>query len=72
MSEAEELRLANIRLLRTVNAAYHALLAATAFMGIKESKRHAFIEEHMSNVKFCAENNVADDYTSNKPVAENG
>lgn len=70
VSESEKLRLAEIRLLRTVDAAYHALLAATAWMGIKESKREAFIAEHMSNVKFCAENNVACDYISKKPVAE--
>lgn len=59
-----DLELAEIRLKRTVSAAYHALLGMSAWLGIPEKKRHAQIEELMSNVKFCAENNVPDDYAA--------
>lgn len=45
-----------IRLKRTVNAAYHALLEMSAWMGIPEKKRHAMIESLMDNVRYCAEN----------------
>lgn len=45
----------SVKLQRTVDAAYHALLEMSAWMGIPEKKRHAQIEEFMSNVKFCAE-----------------
>lgn len=57
----EENKLIKIRLERTVDAAYHALLEMSAWMGLPESKRQHQIEEHMSNVKFCAENNVPGD-----------
>lgn len=46
------------RLKRTVSAAYYALLETTAWMGIPEHKRHAWIEEMMSNVRYCAENDL--------------
>ena len=59
-----DLELTNIRLKRTVSAAYHALLEMSAWMGIPEKKRHAQIEELMSNVRFCAENNMPDDHVA--------
>ncbi len=59
--KSKELMLAEIRLSRTVDAAYHALLEMSAWMGIPQSKRMAHIKEHMSNVIFCAENNVPED-----------
>lgn len=61
LGNSEELELTKIRLERTVDAAYHALLEMSAWMGIPESKRQAHIQEHMSNVIFCAKNNLPDD-----------
>lgn len=48
----------SVKLQRTVNAAYHALLEMSAWMGIPEKKRHTWIEEAMSNVKYCAEHDL--------------
>jgi len=48
----------DVRLKRTVNTAYHALLEMSAWLGIPEEKRHKHIEELMSNVKYCAENDL--------------
>ncbi len=39
LGNSEELELTKIRLERTVDAAYHALLEMSAWMGIPESKR---------------------------------
>lgn len=61
MQQQKEMDLLKIRLKRTVNASYNALLEMSAWMGIPEKKRHAQIEELMSNVKFCAENNMSED-----------
>lgn len=61
-NDTEKLRLAEIRLRRTLDAAYHALLEMTGAMGIPEKRRFALIEEFMGNVIFCAENNVPVDY----------
>ena len=47
-----------IRLKRAVNAAYHALLEMSAWMGIPEKKRHGMIRELIENVKYCAENDL--------------
>lgn len=47
-----------IRLKRTVNAAFHALLEMTAWMGIPEGKRKKQIEYLMENIKYCAENDL--------------
>lgn len=48
----------SIKIQRTVNAAYHALLEISAWMGIPEKKRHKWIEEAMSNVKYCAKHDL--------------
>ena len=37
---------------RLLNANYHSLLEATAWLGIREHKRKTFIEHHISNSKF--------------------
>lgn len=58
---SNELKLAQIRLERTVNAAYHALLEMSAWLGIPEKKRMAHIKELMSNIEFCAKNNMPQD-----------
>ena len=50
--EIRKLRLANAR---SVDAAFHALLEMSAWMGIPEKKRHSMIEQLMENVKFCAD-----------------
>lgn len=57
-SKLIELDSLNSRLNRTVNAAYHALLEMSAWMGIPESKRMLQIKELMSNVTYCAENDL--------------
>jgi hypothetical protein len=44
----------NIKLQRTVDAAYKALLEMSAFVGIPEEKRHKQIEYLMENVRSCA------------------
>lgn len=49
---SNELKLVQIRLERTVNAAYHALLEMSAWLGIPEKKRMAHIKELMSNIEF--------------------
>ena len=48
----------SIKLQRTVNAAYHALLEMSAWMGIPEEKRQKQIEYQMENVKYCAEHDL--------------
>lgn len=48
----------SIKLQRTVSAAHHALLEMSAWLGIPEKKRAAYIEEMMSNVRYCAEHNL--------------
>lgn len=48
----------SVKLQRTVDAAYHALLEMSAWMGIPEKKREKQIEEYMSNVKYCAEHDL--------------
>jgi uncharacterized coiled-coil DUF342 family protein len=61
----------SVKLQRTVSAAYHALLEMTAWMGMPEKKRHAQIEEYMSNVKFCAEHDCrqTDESQRNRELA---
>ena len=61
MQQQKEMDLLKIRLKRTVNASYNALLEMSAWMGIREKSRHAKIEELMSKVKFCAVNNMSED-----------
>lgn len=51
-AELDHTKIANSR---SVDAAYHALLAISAWMGIPEKKRADYIEEQMSNVRFCAD-----------------
>jgi hypothetical protein len=46
------------RLARTVNAAYHALLEATAWMGIPQGKRESKIRYLMENIEYCAKNDL--------------
>lgn len=41
--------------IRTIDAAYHALLEMSAWLGINPAKRDSYIEELMSNVRFCAD-----------------
>ena len=53
-----QIQVLSVKLQRTVNAAYHALLEMSAWMGIPESKRAAQIESVMSNVRFCAEHDL--------------
>ena len=48
----------DVKLKRTVNAAYHALLEMSAWMGIPEKKRMKQIYHLMENVKYCAENDL--------------
>jgi hypothetical protein len=50
--EVEKYKNANARV---VDAAYHALLEMSAWLGINQSKRMSYIEELMSNVRFCAD-----------------
>jgi vacuolar-type H+-ATPase subunit D/Vma8 len=64
----EEIRLLQIRLARTVSAAYHSLLEMSAWMGIPEHKRQRQIEIHMDNVRYCAQYNVFED--TEKPDAK--
>jgi hypothetical protein len=48
----------DVKLKRTVNAAFHALLEMSAWMGIPEKKRQKYIDSHMENVRYCAENDL--------------
>ena len=54
-SRDEEIRKLKLANARSVDAAFHALLEMSAWMGIPENKRHSMIEELMENVKFCAD-----------------
>lgn len=54
----EELKSLSVKLQRTVNAAYHALLEMSAWMGIPEEKREKQIDYLMENIKFCAEHDL--------------
>lgn len=56
-TDSKALKLAEKRLSRTVSAAYHALLEMSAWLGVPEKKRTKYIDDHMSNVHFCAKNN---------------
>lgn len=56
-----ENKLMQIRLARTVDAAYHAMLEITGGLGIPERNREKMIADHMSNVRFCAKNNLRED-----------
>lgn len=47
-----------VKLNRTVSAAYHGMLELTAYMGIPQSKRENIIKEQMSNVEYCAANDL--------------
>lgn len=58
VSLREEIEDKTVRLKRTVNAAYYALLEMSAWMGIPEKKREKQIEQGMENVKYCAENDL--------------
>lgn len=59
----------SIKLQRTVNAAYHALLEMSAFLGIPEHKRAKQIEQQMENVRYCAEHDLRhiDEFVIKKP-----
>lgn len=48
----------SVKIQRTVNAAYHALLEMSAWLGIPEKKRNGQIKCLMENVKFCAEHDL--------------
>lgn len=51
----KKLEIAETELKRMLHANYISLLEATAYMGIPEKKRDAFIESHLSNAKFICE-----------------
>jgi len=57
----QKLRLVNIRLERTKEAAYYAMLRITAYMGIPEAKRLEWIKEEMDNLIYSADNNLPQD-----------
>jgi hypothetical protein len=48
----------SIKLQRTVNAARHALLEMSAWLGIPDNKREKQIEYLMGNVSYCAEHDL--------------
>lgn len=54
----EEVAALSVKIQRTVDAAYHALLEMTAWMGIPDKKRSKQIEQYMENVKYCAEHDL--------------
>lgn len=49
-----------LRLTRTVDAAFCALLEMSAFLGIPGKKRKKQIDYLMENVRYCAENDLRD------------
>ena len=48
-----------VRLEVTVDAAYHALLEMSAWMGIPVKMRHDQVEALMENIRYCAEHDVS-------------
>ena len=59
----------SVKIQRTVNAAYHALLEMSAWMGIPEKKRAMYIESQMENVRYCAEHDLRNIDESQRNIA---